>query len=214
MRYYLLLIIIGLFGCGSPELPTFQAMTKLIKDSVEPSVCLYPFPKRIFIRGDGVFNIETEKAWKTREKYEEGSRKGFWEIVEEEEGTGEYFFSTEKKNYYYRIIPKPEYSEYFNDKISDDGQNYFLILRKIIVDTVINIVPVKIDNNEVSEIMVFYKASPYNLPLYDLINPQTCFDEYGDGRSYLYINFSKVNSKWILKSKSSMTEFEYKEITK
>jgi hypothetical protein len=213
LNFLFLVTFILLYGCGKPELPSYHEMTKLIKDSLKSSICFYPFPKKIFVGGDGVFNIETEMARKISKLYEDGSDKGYWTIEETQEGTGEFFFSVEKQNRYYKLSPSPKYAELFEVRDSD-MENYYLKLRTIKIDTVINIFPYKVENNQAIEIIVFYSQLPYPTSLYDFISPTQCFDSYGDGTDYTYVIVSKKAGIWEILHKSFMTRAGYEQLAK
>ncbi len=202
---YLIISLTSLFiACNSsPKKPSLEEANELIKNLSNTDSTWTTFPKRYYTGGDGVFIIQTEKDDKRKQIQQAGEQAGVWSVVREEEGTGEFFFSVEKRNFYDRIVPEAGYEYLFTDN-PNNSEEYKLLLsiqeKGQVTDIVVKKDSYSKDNPSVP--IGFYELKTEKTALYDI------FKASNSNTWYPYFIFKKVDGKWTVDGQSSMSAQE------
>ena len=210
MKFIVIILTLLIVACSpSTSKPSLDDANGLIKNLSNIDTTWTTFPKRYYAGGDGVFVIKTEKDDKRKQIQQAGEQAGVWRVVREEEGTGNFFFSVEKRNFYDRIEPSAGYEYLFTDN-PNNSDEFKLLLSTQEKGPVTDIV-VKKDSYSKENPSVpigFYELKTEKTALYDIFRPSN------SNTWYPYFIFKKVDGKWTIDGQSSMSEDEKRTLLK
>lgn len=210
MKYIIIFLTLFITACSSStNKPSLDEANELVKNLSGTDSIWTTFPKRHYTGGDGVFIKKTEKDEKRKQIQEAGEQAGVWNVVREEEGTGEFFFSVEKRNFYDRIEPAAGYEYLFTDN-PNNLDEYKLLLstqeKGLVTDIIVKKDSYSKENPSVP--IGFYELKIEKTALYDIFRPAN------SNTWSPYLIFKKVDGQWKIDGQSSMSEDEKRSLLK
>lgn len=203
MKYFQILLAIILVSCGSgSKQPSLDDANALLENVSKVDTSWWIFPKRHYAGGDGVFIVETDKDRERKRIQDAGEQAGVWRVVREQEGTGEFFFSVEKRNFYDRIEPVEGYEYLFSDNPNNvDEWKLLLAIKEKGLFTDIVMKKDSYSSQEPDFPIGFMDIKIEKTPLYDIFRPTSSMWSS-------YFIFEKVDGKWRIKGESTMKQDE------